>query len=342
MWLEELSESDFETVVARLWSLLSVAARVSFLVLAASKLEVFVEDLSALREAFAELLVSSEADLSDDFAAEASSELELVADLEAEASRDAAADLELFAVRAAVVALSLLADRLAPEFLVLAAVSAVVWVRLPAAAPLEALELLDVLPVEEELSLPLVAALSKVVEPLLVAEPFLPAIAASMVVLVLPVLLWVEELVLEASSDAEFVFAAVASKELVFDLLAAADREASAFFEEEWSVDSEALAFLDAEADADREFCLLALVSSDALLLSLLSVDRVLAVAWSVFRLWSCDLEALTELSKLLSCEALLVTSEEAVDAERGVRTAVVVVDRSIRLRSAARSCCPG
>ena len=80
-----------------------------------------------------------------------------------------------------------------------------VLVRFPAMAPLRAVELLDVVPLEEELSLPLVAALSKVVEPLLLALPSRPAIAALMVVLVLPVLLWVEEWV-EAASTVALAF----------------------------------------------------------------------------------------------------------------------------------------
>lgn len=88
MWLEEDSELDLETVVARLELLLSTFDRLSLVDLLASRLEELEEDLLALKEAFAALLVLIEADLSDDLEAEAFSAEDVLADLDAAASSE--------------------------------------------------------------------------------------------------------------------------------------------------------------------------------------------------------------------------------------------------------------
>lgn len=173
MWSEYESEFDLETVAARVELLLSLAARLSWVEWFASRLEVFEDDFAVLSEALADLLASNEdefeddllaaasreAEFEDDLLAAASSESEFEDDLLAEAFRAALADFESLAERLLLEELSWLLARLPLELEVSADVPAVVLLPFEAVLPLVPVRLFAVVPLEDELSLPLVAAL---------------------------------------------------------------------------------------------------------------------------------------------------------------------------------------
>jgi hypothetical protein len=186
VWLEYDLELLVATVEARLELLLSLAASESLVELLAFRLAFFAEDLLALREAFCDWLASSDVDLLEDLlaealselalfdalAAEASSELEFEADLLAAASSELELEEDLLAEAfiAALADLESLADRLLSEELLLLeaefeaeldvfeAVLAVVLVPL-LAVPSDAVRLLAVVPLEDEVLPPLVPLL---------------------------------------------------------------------------------------------------------------------------------------------------------------------------------------
>jgi hypothetical protein len=149
---------------------------------------------------------------------------------------------------------------------------------------------------------------------------------ALLVELLLLVLLLVEECIPEALPVEELVFAELASKDEFEESEPFADREPFALFEDVESVDREALAFFDDDLFAEREAFsllvddlsaeteddLLAAASSDWLWLLLEFFERLSVCVWLTFRLWSWVFEVFREESKLLLCDALLVTSEEA------------------------------
>lgn len=250
-------------------------------------------------------------------------------DLEAEAFKPALALLESVVDRPLLEALLLLLEAVPDAFRVAASVPEVVSVPLEAEPPFAAFMLFAVVPLEAELSLPLVPLVLLAV---LLALPACPPTGAATVLpveLVLSVELEVAARLAPMLPVEECVFAEVAFRAELPDFEAVADKEPVALFEDDWSaesdplelfaalfvvesdplelfedalsVESEALelfaalwfvdraafSLLDEDLLAAREFDLLALTSSDSLLVLLLSIARVLVVAWLASRLLS-------------------------------------------------------